>query len=444
MTSNNPFSLAIKDETRPSPSHGVLANTDQQRAVAEVQAGMMLAKMSPRDQISAMDRILNACQRPTLAESAIYTYSRGGNNISGPSIRLAEAMAQAWGNLSFGIRELEQSSGESTVQAYCWDMETNVRREMTFQVAHIRKTRTNTYKIEDPRDIYEHVANQGARRLRACILAVLPGDVTEAAVNQCDETMKAQADTSPASIQKMLDAFAQFGVTKEQIEKRIQRRVDAIQPAQVVALRKIHNSLKDGMSNPADWFEQAEQPEQEQQPQSRTESLKANLEKRQKEKPSGQQASSSMPPEPQSEPMTVGQETDKTADNSGNAIPPKIAAELKEIEGKDTIDALDIWAYKHHKRLEKQYGQSWAKWILGHVENRRAFLNAEAMPGEEPPAVIVEPARAKEAEGIAMVACPESGGREIPISDCDTGSCRETCEVYKAAKGGGNKLTMDV
>jgi hypothetical protein len=279
MGSNNPFAVAQRQEFQ--PPQRALANTDQQRAVAEVQAGMMLARMNPRDEVRSMDRILNACARPTLAESAVYTYSKGGINITGPSIRLAEAMAQAWGNLSFGIRELDQVAGESTVQAFCWDMETNVRREMTFQVSHIRYTKSGSRKIEDPREIYEHVANQGARRLRACILAVIPGDVTEVAVNQCEQTMSAQADTSPEAMKRMVDAFSAFGVTKEQIEKRIQRRIDAIQPAQVVSLRKIHNSLKDGMSTPTDWFEMPTATANEQQAQtSRTDAVKDALKKR--------------------------------------------------------------------------------------------------------------------------------------------------------------------
>lgn len=251
----NPFAIAT---TAPAPAANAVAHTDQQRAVAEVQAAMMIARMNPRDPIVAMDRILNACSRPTLAEAAVYTYAKGGSNVSGPSIRLAETMAQNWGNMQFGIRELDQRNGESTVQAYAWDVETNTRREVTFQVPHTRYTKRGATRLEDPRDIYEMVANQGARRLRACILAVIPGDVTEAAVAQCETTMHAKADVSPEAVQKMVAAFAAFGVTKEQIEQRIQRRLDAIQPAQIVALKKIYASLRDGMSAPQDWFEGAE------------------------------------------------------------------------------------------------------------------------------------------------------------------------------------------
>lgn len=251
VTTLNPFGA-----TTPA---GVAApttqTTDSARAVAEVQAALVIARMNPRDQRQSMDRILNACCRPQLAESALYSYARGGSDISGPSIRLAEAIAQQWGNMQFGIRELSQANGKSEVQAFAWDVETNTRREVTFSVPHIRYTRKGSYKLEEPRDIYELVANQGARRLRACILSVIPGDVIEAAVSQCLVTLKSNADTSPEGIKKLISAFEPFGVSKEQIEKFCQCRADAIKPAQIVRLRKVYASLKDGMSSPEEWFE---------------------------------------------------------------------------------------------------------------------------------------------------------------------------------------------
>lgn len=240
------------------PREDALVKAVSQREIAEAQGAMLLAQRFPRDEAQARDRILIACQRPGLAEGAMYTYARGGTDITGPSIRLAEAIAQEWGNLTFGIRELEQRAGQSTMEAFCWDLERNVRQVKQFQVPHVRHTRQGSYSLEDPRDIYETVANQGARRLRACILGLIPGDIVEAAVEQCEATIKAKADTSPAGLKKMLDGFGKFGVTKEQIEARLQRKLDAITPAQVVGLMKVYTSLKDGMSGPADWFATAE------------------------------------------------------------------------------------------------------------------------------------------------------------------------------------------
>jgi len=218
---------------------------------------MIIARQFPRDHMRANDQILNACMRPTLAEKALYTYSRGGQDVTGPSIRLAETLAQYWGNIQFGVRELEQGDGVSTVEAFAWDIETNVRDVKIFQVAHERHTRKGVTLLTDPRDIYELVANQGSRRLRACILGIIPGDVQEAAIEQCERTLAASADTSPDAQKALLERFAEFNVTKNQIEKRIQRRIDAIQPAQVVDLRKVYCSLRDGMSKPEDWFEVA-------------------------------------------------------------------------------------------------------------------------------------------------------------------------------------------
>jgi hypothetical protein len=339
----NPFETG-QIAARPSGQNAV-ANTDQQRAVAEVQASMMIARMNPRDPIAAMDRILNACARPTLADSAVYTYSRGGSDVSGPSIRLAEAMAQAWGNMQFGIRELDQRSGESTVQAFAWDVETNTRREVTFQVPHIRYTRSGSKRLEDPRDIYEMVANQGARRLRACILAVIPGDVTEAAVAQCEVTIKTKADTSPEAMQKMLDAFDAYGVSKEQIEKRIQRRLDAIQPAQVVSLKKIYTSLRDGMSAPGDWFEAGE--DNAPPAATRTDSVKDKLRAKQKQPTA---------PDPQDEALKTVEQS--PASGAPTITYAAIADQINKARDRDEINiAADLVSFIDDAEQRKELAQ---------------------------------------------------------------------------------------
>lgn len=238
---------------------GALVEIESQRAIQETQAAMIIAKRFPRDQAAAMERILQACTRPALAESAQYQYSRGGTDITGPSIRAAETFAREWGNMQFGIRELSQAGGESEVEAFCWDIETNTRQVKVFKVPHIRYTKQGSKRLEDPRDIYEMVANQGARRLRACILGVIPGDVVDAAMEQCETTLRTKIEITPELIAGMLDKFAEYKVTKAMIEKRIQRNIDTLTPAQVVQLRKIYNSLKDGMGSVADFFEVAEE-----------------------------------------------------------------------------------------------------------------------------------------------------------------------------------------
>lgn len=233
---------------------------NQSRELAETQTKYLMAERFPRNEVAAMDRILNAFSRPTLAEKAAYQFARGGSDIAGPSIRAAEAIAQQWGNMDSGWREMQRGTDAtgvpfSEVEAFCIDLQARNTKRLTFIVRHWRDTKKGGYKLTDERDIYELCANQAQRRLRACILASIPGDVTEAAMQQADVTLKSKADTSPEAMQKMVAAFAEFGVQREHIEKRIQRRIDAITPAQVVSLKRIYVSLRDDMSVASDWFE---------------------------------------------------------------------------------------------------------------------------------------------------------------------------------------------
>ncbi|QEM67531.1 hypothetical protein FO488_04795 [Geobacter sp. FeAm09] len=217
--------------------------------LGDAEGAVLLARRFPRDQGEAFERIMAACRRAGLARAGLYTCRRDGADVSGPSIRLAEAIAQGWGN----IQELAQQGGEATVRAYAWDVESNTRQEKVFLVRHRRAGRPGAPRAGEGRDGYEVVASQGARRLRACILGVVPGDVVEAAVEQCEETL-ARTDASPAARARLVDAFAACGVSRGQVEAHIGCPLEAATPAQVAELGKIGNSLRDGMSAPGDWF----------------------------------------------------------------------------------------------------------------------------------------------------------------------------------------------
>ena len=228
----------------------------QTRELAESVAAIQMAKMFPRDLIQTQEDVKRECMRTELAKRAVYTYARRGavEPITGPSIRLAEVLVRCMGNIDAGWRELEQTPESVKCEAYAWDKERNSRHTVTFSVSKIRHTKSGDYFLTDARDIYEKCANESARRKRACILAIIPGDIVDMAVAQCQETLKATADTSPEGVKKLLDAFKKFNVTKADIERRIQRKIEAILPAQVVDLRNVYNSLRDGMGSKEDYF----------------------------------------------------------------------------------------------------------------------------------------------------------------------------------------------
>lgn len=239
------------------------------RQAQEVQAAMVIAKRFPRDETQSWARIMQSCKRRSLAERAMYEYPRGGENVTGPSIRLAEAMAQSWGNLDFGVIELEQKPGESTVMAYCWDLETNTRQTKIFAVPHIRQTRKGAKALTDPRDIYEIVANQGARRLRACILGIIPGDVVDAAVEECNKTLMGKSDKPLVDrVRTMVSRFQEeFGVPQECLEQYIGCKSSAFTAQSVVRLGKVYNSLKEGRASREDYFTLPSNDKPEEEPQ---------------------------------------------------------------------------------------------------------------------------------------------------------------------------------
>lgn len=249
--------LILNDEGEfPRQQMAEVMSVDAIRSIQEVQAKIIIAKKFPRCQFTAEKNVINACKRFRLSEMALYSYPRGGTQVTGPSIRLAEVLAQNWGNIDYGIRELEQREGESVIEAYAWDLETNVRQTKIFTVKHERKANKMIKKLDDPRDIYEMVANQGARRLRACILGIIPIDLIEKAVAQCKQTYLTKGKDVPIQdrIAKMLQAFAEVGVSLEMIEDRLKHKIDVITGEQLADLQRIFVSLRDGVSKRDDWF----------------------------------------------------------------------------------------------------------------------------------------------------------------------------------------------
>lgn len=226
------------------------------RETQEVQAAVFMAKQFPRNENASLARINQSCQRIGLASKAVYTYPRGGKNVTGPSIRLAEALAQAWGNIQCGVVEQEQRPGESVCTAYCWDVETNTRTSLTFTVPHVRVTKDGQKVLTDPRDIYELVANQGARRKRACILAVIPKDVVDYAVECCQRTI-ASGHKEPLidRLRNMVNLFQKnFSVPLESIERYIGYKLEAFTENDGATLAGVYNSLKDGIAKREDFF----------------------------------------------------------------------------------------------------------------------------------------------------------------------------------------------
>lgn len=237
-------------------NQGVVA-VESSRAIAEAQGKLMIAKSFPRNYTSAYAQAIEACKRKSFAEKAFYSYPRGGESVNGVTIRFAEEMARAYGNLDYGIKELSHDKGKSEMQAYCWDLETNTISQQNFTVEHIRETRKGNIDLTSQRDVYELNANQGARRLRSRILAILPPDMIEDCILECKKTLAGKNEIPLIDkVKNMVVKFEEIGVKKEMLEKRLKHTVETITTDELVEYIGIYNGIKGKETTVSEWFEQ--------------------------------------------------------------------------------------------------------------------------------------------------------------------------------------------
>jgi hypothetical protein len=267
----NPYGVApatnvsLAEQNRHDSGNALAANSEA-RAVAEVKAQVLMARQFPRDPRASMERILRECDRPSLAEQATYSFPRAKETVTGPSIRLAEMLARNWGNCTFGMEVLDRRKdeygvGQSIIRAFAWDLETNTYISRQFELKHWRQTRAGGYKITDDRDIYELEANMASRRMRACILQMLPGDVTQSAVDKCRLTLSgalSEMMKDPAQKRNMMiktaKVFEKMGISKADLEVYLGVKFDDWGADQALKLKEVKNSLDDGIQSIGDIF----------------------------------------------------------------------------------------------------------------------------------------------------------------------------------------------
>ncbi|MGL5002494.1 MAG: hypothetical protein ACRDAM_06105, partial [Casimicrobium sp.] len=220
---------------------------EQSRAVAEVQAAFMVAMNRPRDKTAALSEAMESCATFEVAEGAFFRFSRGGQTVSGESIHLARELARCWGNITYGVVELDRDDDNqrSEMMAYALDLQTNTRSHITFIVPHRRDKRDGPVPITDMRDIYENNANMGARRLRECIFSVLPPYLVKACADTCRKTLEGGTDSKPIAVRiaEAISAFESIGVARDRIEARY-GAIDKLTAVDLVNLRVSYQSIQ--------------------------------------------------------------------------------------------------------------------------------------------------------------------------------------------------------
>lgn len=237
-----------------------LSNTEAMTTLGSI----WIAKQMPRNIAEVEAKIKAMCSHETLAEKAFFSYTRGGGEITGETIHLANACMAAYGNIESGWKKIGESVNEkgivcSDCEAYCFDKENNIIRKIAFSVPHFRETKKGGgYALTSDRDIYELCANMASRRMRACMWGVLPEFIKTLASEQCKKTLAIDKKSIEERLKAMLEKYSFLGVTEEMLEKKMGHSLSECTTNEIIYLRNLYNSLTNNIVTVEDQFGEKE------------------------------------------------------------------------------------------------------------------------------------------------------------------------------------------
>lgn len=216
----------------------------EQLTRGEIDQQVATAKRYPRS-ISKFKQ--KAMEMATLdeetAESCFYNLPRGGKEIKGPSIRMAEIAAIAWTNTRSGARVIGNNGKTVTVQGFCYDLETN-----TAMAIEVSRRITNKKGETFNEDMQTTTANAALSiALRNAIFKVIPMAYVRPVYEAARRVAIGDATTLVARRAKALDYFAKMGVTPDRVLAMLKKdKPDDINLEDVETMTGLRTALKAG------------------------------------------------------------------------------------------------------------------------------------------------------------------------------------------------------
>jgi hypothetical protein len=148
-----------------------------------------------------------------VAQSCIYSLPRGGKPITGPSVRLAEICASAWGNIHVGARPIEVGDTEVTSQGVAWDLQKNYR--VTVESKRRITGRDGKRFNDDMIIMTQNAANSIA--LRNAIFRVIPRAYVDQIYEKVRQVAIGNANTLAGKRAAVLDKLAKMGADQARV-----------------------------------------------------------------------------------------------------------------------------------------------------------------------------------------------------------------------------------
>lgn len=244
------------------------------QARAAIEARYIMALKRPRDPDAVRVKLMKECTRPSFAAVARYRKPIGAG-IEGPSIRFAEAAIRCMTNIFPEVSTVFDDERKRIVRVAVTDLEVNVTytRDVTVNKVVERSKVKDGQRVLDERlnaqgkkvflveatedDLLNKEGALVSKALRTLALRIIPGDLIDECMTEVKKTLHDRAAKDPDAERKALvDAFASLKVFPDDLLGYLGHGLDKLVPAEVVELRAIYASIRDGEATWADVLEQ--------------------------------------------------------------------------------------------------------------------------------------------------------------------------------------------
>ena len=211
---------------------------------ADIDAQVATAKTYPRNLTNVLSEIETmATLDEETAMECFYVLPRRDKDIEGVSVRLAEIIASAWGNLRVQTRITANDGKMITAQAVCHDLEKNV-------AISVEVKRRITDKYGKTFNGYMQVVTGNAASaiaFRNAVLKVIPRAVTKRTLDTIKKVSLGSAADMTTRRKNVVAFYSKFNITEEQLLQFLDvDKADRITAEQLFTLQGIANAIREG------------------------------------------------------------------------------------------------------------------------------------------------------------------------------------------------------
>ena len=223
---------------------------------SEIDMQVSTAKQYPRNLPDVLNKIATYATMDTeTAEDCFYALRRNGANggqlIEGLSVRMAEIIASAWGNLRVQTRIIGNDGKTITAQGVCHDRETNMA--VSVEVKRRITNKDGKTFSEDMQVVTGNAAS--AIAFRNAVLKVVPKAVTKKVISEVKEVAMGKAIDLVTSRQNCLSNYAKIGVTDKMIFEYFGiSKIEEIDKEMIFELKATWNAIKEGTTTVQESF----------------------------------------------------------------------------------------------------------------------------------------------------------------------------------------------